>query len=345
MSSLEDTLGLYDYTFPPEMIATSPASPRDSAKLLVHERKTGKTHWSTFASIGNFLPKNAVLVINVTKVIPAKMELTRVTGGKVSVLALGTTGTHVRAMANRKLKPGEFLTLHDKKGFTVGGDDGKHWLLEPSFPIAELTDALNRHGHMPLPPYIKRTPLTPEELRREYQTVFASDEGSIAAPTASLHFTDALMESLKASGIRIAPVTLHVHLGTFAPLTDEQLKTGLLHEEEYRIEPATIKILEKAKAAGDPIVAVGTTVVRTLESASDEHGKIVEPEGRTRLFIRDDYTFKMVDHIITNFHVPKSSLMMLVAAFTGRERLMSLYMQAIERKYRLFSFGDGMLLL
>lgn len=345
MQDLQTLLTGYDYAFPEDLIATSPASPRDSAKLLVFERKTGKTHFTTFAHVGDHLPENAVLVLNKTKVIPAKMELTRSTGGRVNALALGVSGESLRTMANRKLKLGEYLTLHDKKGFTVTGDEGRHWLLTPDFPIAELNAVLDRHGHMPLPPYIKRTPLTPEELRREYQSVFASDEGSIAAPTASLHFTPELLDSLRISGIRIAEVTLHVHLGTFAPLTDEQLKTGLLHEEAYRIDAKTRQMLETAKQNGDPIIAVGTTVVRTLESASGEGGKIVEPEGRTRLFIREGYEFTMVDHLITNFHVPRSSLMMLVAAMTGRETLMKLYLEAIERKFRLFSFGDAMLIV
>ncbi len=341
----QDLLARYDYDLPGELIANAPASPRDSAKLLVHNRKTDRTDWTTFAQIGDFLPKNSVLVLNRTKVIPAKMELTRSTGGKVSTLALGSAGKQLRIMANRKLKPGEILRLADDKTFTVTGEEGKYWLLTPDFPISELLSVLDRHGSMPLPPYIKRTPLSPEELKREYQSVFASEEGSIAAPTASLHFTQELLRSLEQSGIRLAYVTLHVHLGTFAPLTEEQLKTGLLHEEEYLIGADTVTLLESAKADHQPIVAVGTTVVRTLESASDSSGKIIEPEGRTRLFIREGYRFMMVDHLITNFHVPRSSLMMLVAAFTGREKLLDLYAQAIERRLKFFSFGDGMLIV
>jgi S-adenosylmethionine:tRNA ribosyltransferase-isomerase len=345
MSGFDDILGSYSYAFPPELIAQAPASPRDSAKLLAYDRKTGRTDWSTFAHIGDFLPKNAVLVLNKTKVVPAKLLLQRDTGGTVSVLSLGTEGGNVRVLANRKLRPGEFLTLTGGKGFIVEPSDGKEWRLRPSFPIAELQAMCESHGTMPLPPYIKHTPLTPEELRREYQSVFAEEAGSIAAPTASLHFTPELLESLEASGITLAYVTLHVHLGTFAPLTAEQWERGALHEEEYRIDPETITLLEAAKAAGRPVIAVGTTAVRTLESAADEQGKIVKPHGTTTLFIREGYTFRMVDGIITNFHVPKSSLLMLVSAFCGRETLMDLYRQAIERELRLFSFGDGMLLL
>ncbi len=342
--SLDDALRLYDYTLPPELIAQAPASPRDSAGLVVYDRATEQATWTCFSAIGNFLPKNAVLVLNETKVIPAKMELTRATGGRVSALAVGTTDMGVRVMANRKLKVGETLLLSQEATFTVLGDEGRYWLLKPSFPVAELQHVLELVGSMPLPPYIKKTPLSPDEQRREYQSVFAKHSGSIAAPTASLHFTDELLASLKAHGIRIAFVTLHVHLGTFAPLTEEQWQSGKLHVEYFSMTEETATMLNTAKKNGDPIVAVGTTSVRTLESASDEHGKLVLHNGTTDLFIREGYTFNFVDAMITNFHVPQSSLLMLVAAFTGRDAMMKLYKQAIEKKFRFFSFGDAMLI-
>ncbi len=343
--SLADALRLYDYAVPPRLIATAPSHPRDAATLLVHDRTSGRTEWTVFREIGKHLPPRSVLVLNETKVIPAKLELTRATGGRVSALALGVSGDRVRVMANRKLKMGEFLTFHGKTGFTVSGDEGKSWLLEPSFPIGDLSRELDRHGAMPLPPYIKGSPLTRAELRREYQTVFATRAGSVAAPTASLHFTKRLLRSLEAQGIRIARVTLHVHLGTFAPLTEEQWKAGALHTERYAIPPETVALLESAKRAGDPIVAAGTTVVRTLESATDGHGRIVRPEGETSLFIREGYRFRMTDAMITNFHVPRSSLLMLVCAFAGRETVLDLYRQAVEKELRFFSFGDAMLVL
>jgi S-adenosylmethionine:tRNA ribosyltransferase-isomerase len=202
-----------------------------------------------------------------------------------------------------------------------------------------------QQGTAPLPPYIKHTPLTREQLLTEYQSVFAKDPGSIAAPTASLHFTPELLASLQDRGIALAYTTLHVHLGTFAPLTEEQWQTGRLHQEEYHIDPQTIAVLEQAKRDGRPIIAVGTTVVRTLESATDDAGVITRSEADTSLFIREGYTFRMVSGLITNFHVPRSSLLMLVAALTGRETLLSLYKEAIEKRFRLFSFGDAMLIL
>ena len=344
--SFYDILALYDYQFPPELIAQAPANPRDSAKLLVCDRESGQVTDAVFRDIGKFLPADSVLVLNETKVVPAKLELTRATGGKVSALSLGVRSDGVmRALANRKLKMGEFLTMDGDRGFTVVSDQQKEWLLRPSFPITELTSMLERHGHMPLPPYIKHTPLSPEELRREYQTVFAHNPGSIAAPTASLHFTDELLSQLQQQGIHIIKVTLHVHLGTFAPLTEEQWAAGRLHTEEYIIDPHSISALQEAKKQGRKIIAVGTTVVRTLESASDENGIITRPSGTTDLFIKEGYRFKVVDALITNFHVPKSSLLMLVSAFAGRETIIDLYRHAIADRYRVFSFGDAMLIL
>ncbi len=345
MTTFENLLQRYDYAFPPGLIAQAPASPRDSARLLVHRRKTGETEEAVFRDIGRFLPPRSVLVLNETKVIPARLQLTRSTGGRIAALWLGTANGRIQVLANRRLRPGEFLRLQGDTGFTVDGPDGRGWLLTPSFPIARLHRLLDRHGDMPLPPYIKQSPLTRAELRREYQTVFAKEAGSVAAPTASLHFTRGLLAKLQKSGIRIVRVTLHVHLGTFAPLTEEQWKTGVLHSEEYRIPPVSARVLAAARAAGDPIIAVGTTVVRTLESASDEQGRIVRPSGNTNLFIQEGYRFRLVNGLITNFHVPKSSLLMLVSAFAGRDTVLELYQRAIAAKFRFFSFGDAMLIL
>ncbi len=366
--SFNDILRLYEYRIPPELIAQAPASPRDSAKLLAYDRISGTVTDAAFRDIGDFLPEGCVLVLNETKVVPAKLLLTRATGGSVSALSLGIRSDGVmRAYANRKLRPGEFLRMEGERGFIVEGSDdptslasgelrraGKEWLLRPSFPIAELQQMLERHGHMPLPPYIKHTPLSPEELRREYQTVFAANPGSIAAPTASLHFTDALLDQLQKRGVTIVKVTLHVHLGTFAPLTEEQWAAGRLHTEEYVISSDSASVLTKAKKDGRKIVAVGTTVVRTLESAfalasadksaADGQGGITRLSGTTDLFIKEGYPFKVVDALITNFHVPKSSLLMLVSAFAGREKILELYRHAIERRYRFFSFGDAMII-
>jgi len=344
MHSFDDILRQFDYTLPDELIAHTPADPRDSSQLLIHHRKSGETKWDIFHNVGDYLPQNALLVLNETKVIPARLVLTRVTGGKVAVLCLGLEGELVRVLANRKLKLGEALTIGDDALFSVEGQDEKYWLLRPMFPLAQFHRILDTHGDMPLPPYI-HSPLSREELKRQYQTVFAKEEGSVAAPTASLHFTPELLLRLQEQGIGFARVTLHVHLGTFAPLTEEHWNSGTLHAERYHIDAESVVQLEQAKAEGRTIIPVGTTALRTLESAFDAQGKCIAPKGETALFIREGYPFKMADGLITNFHVPKSSLLMLVCAFAGREAVLDLYRQAIERRLRFFSFGDGMLLL
>lgn len=335
----------FDYSFPPELIAQAPASPRDSAKLLVYDRSSKAIASTRFQALPTFLPKNALLVFNETKVIPARITVTRTTGGRVSLLYLGMDRSMMRCLAKTSLKEGERLTLTPTRSFIVMKRCEKEWILKPLFPVRELRSVMERHGSAPLPPYIKHSPLSESAKRREYQTVFAKHEGSIAAPTASLHFTKRLMTNLRKNGIHTAFVTLHVNLGTFAPLTEEQWKKGSLHTENYVIPAQAKRMIERAKKEGRPVIAVGTTVVRTLESASDARGNIVRTKGSTDLFIRRGYRFTMMDGLITNFHVPKSSLLMLVSAFVGRKRLMDLYGYAIKHRYRLFSFGDGMLIV
>jgi len=341
----EGILSGYDFTLPPELIAQAPASPRDSARLLVFDRKTGKRDWVIFSDIIRYLPKGSVLVLNKTKVIPARLHLRRDTGGIVAVLSLGIISDRVRVLSSRRLRLGEKLSLGESMSFIVRQAHGKEWLLEPSFPAEELQSILEQYGTMPLPPYIKHSPLSEDELKREYQTVFAKEAGSIAAPTASLHFTDALLRQIEESGITLAYLTLHVHLGTFAKLTEEQWKTGALHEETYEISNDTAATIRKAKAEGRPVIAVGTTVVRTLESAAQQTGSLLGSSGTTSLFIREGYRFHVVDGLLTNFHVPRSSLLMLVAALTGKEALMDLYREAIQKEMRFYSFGDAMLIL
>jgi len=217
--------------------------------------------------------------------------------------------------------------------------------LKPSFAINKTFEVLERYGITPIPPYIKNIPLSEKQLRKEYQTVFADRKGSVAAPTASLHFTKSLLSQLKRSGIKIVFTTLHVNLGTFSPLTEELFKRSRLHSEYYEIGKVSADILNKAKKEKLPIIAVGTTVVRTLESASDNRGKINKLKGDTDIFIKEGYKFKFVDGLITNFHVPRSSLLMLASAFAGRKNIFNIYKKAISKKFRFFSFGDGMLIL
>jgi len=345
LPTLKQALALYDYVLPKERIALTPASPRDSARLVTYDRKTGEKTWTTFRTLPKFLPENAVLVLNETKVIPAQLCLKRSSGGMVEILSIGTKEGNIIAFANRKLWEAEFLTLKGKLGFTVSGTSGKYWLLTPSFPLTTLQKIFERFGNAPLPPYLRHSPLSRALRKRAYQTIIAKNPGSIAAPTASLHFTERLLKSLQREGITIARVTLHVHLGTFSPLTEDQWKNGLLHKEHYEIDARNKRLLENAKKAGRPIIAVGTTVARTLESAANGRGKLHPVKGSTRLFIREGYRFCFVDGLITNFHVPRSSLLMLVGAFMGREELLKLYAESIEKKLRFFSFGDAMLIL
>ena len=342
--TFQELLSAYDYSFPPELIAKEPASPRDSARLLVYDRKTDSVTLDTFATIDAYLPQNAVIVFNRTKVIPAKFTLKKVTGGLVSALLLSVQPETITVLASGTLKHGDKLIWQGGHSFTVLVRKDQEALLKPSFPITDLRNHLEKFGETPLPPYMKDSPLPEGRRRSEYQTVFAEEEGSVAAPTAGLHFTEELIKKCEQSGRGVRFVTLHVHLGTFAPLTEEQWKLRKLHTEHYSIDPETVTALNDAKAEGRPIVAVGTTTVRTLESAS-EGPAIVRPNGTNDLFIMEGDPLHFTDHLITNFHVPRSSLLMLVSAFTGREKLLELYRKAIAERMRLFSFGDGMLVL
>ncbi len=347
----EKELETFNYKYPEELIATFPANPRDSAKLLVYSRGGNKIKADTFANLGDYLPEKSVLVFNETKVIPARLILEKPTGGKVKILIVGVEGGKIKVMADRKIIPGDVLSAGGVD-FSVENQEEKYFYLLPptgfiddnDFTIA-FYELLDRIGEVPLPPYIKNTPLERDELLEEYQTVFARNAGSFAAPTASLHFTKELIEEIRKAGHEVVFITLHVGLGTFAPLTEENLVSGKLHKEYYEISESAARVIEEAKASGRKIISVGTTATRALESSAGGYGKILKREGETDLFIREGYEFKIIDGLVTNFHVPKSSLMMLVSALTGREKLLELYAFAIDHQFRLFSFGDGMLVL
>lgn len=338
---LAAALAAYDYVFPPALLAKQPASPRDSAKLLVYERASGRTRLATVAAIGDFLPPGTVLVRNITKVIPAKLIARRETGGKVEMLVIAVGADHLNILADRRLRSGDILTLGAGATVRVGDSLGRGWRLEPVRMSPAML--LKRFGRTPLPPYMKDSPLTESERRAKYQSVFAKTPGSVAAPTASLHFTPRLIARLKKRGVRFVDVVLHVNLGTFAPLTDEQWRTGKLHQEHFMIPKATIAALAKAKQEGNPIIPIGTTALRALESAASAGP--LRAHGITDLFIREGYEFKMVSGLMTNFHVPRSSLLMLVGALIGQKTVMDLYRRAIRRRFRLFSFGDAMLVV
>lgn len=338
---LDAVLAEYDYAVPPALIAEKPASPRDSAKLLVYERASGEVHFRRVSDLPELLPRGTVLVRNVTKVIPARLETTKATGGKVEVLATGLADGGFSGLANRRLAVGEVLRISPRCRLRVEGELSRGW----RFSVIGMAPAaiLARYGKTPLPPYMKQSPLTERERRTKYQSVFAKVDGSIAAPTASLHFTPRLIARLKKKGIRFVDVVLHVNLGTFAPLTEAQWQSGRLHEERFEVPEKSLRALEKAKKDGQTVIAIGTTALRALESAAA--GKTVRRAGVTDLFIREGYEFRIIDGLLTNFHVPKSSLLMLVAALVGRKTLMSLYDRVIKRRFRLFSFGDAMLII
>jgi S-adenosylmethionine:tRNA ribosyltransferase-isomerase len=348
-STLDKLLNQYDYNFPEHLIAQEPASPRDSARLLVYNQKTNKIIYDTFSNITKYIPKNSVLVFNQTKVVPARLQVKKESGGKAEILYIEHNKDYIKALSNRPLKEGSNIGLNDGRdlnryGFKVIKRENQFYFLKPNFPITNIKSILQKFGKTPLPPYIKHSKLTEKQKQKEYQTVFAKSGLSVAAPTASLHFTKKLISQIKKQGIDIKFVTLNVNLGTFASLKEENISSGLLHSEYFEIDKQTASSLNSAKAKGKKIIAVGTTVIRTLESATINK-KLQNFNGDTRLFIQPGYKFKFTDGIITNFHVPKSSLMMLIAAKTGRKNLLNIYKKAILKKFRLFSFGDGMLIL
>ncbi len=342
MDSFERLLKSYDYSYPDSAVALEPAVPRDAARFLVLEPRRGVVGEDTFRNLPRYLPPRSLVVLNETKVIPARLTVTKETGGQARLLYVRDLPGRRRfeALCDRPLTPGSRVRVGSTWIHIESVEQGRYTMRLSA--RGTVLDLCRRHGAMPLPPYLKKTPLREAAIRAKYQTVFARRTGSVAAPTASLHITPRLLRALRAAGHEIAFVTLHVNLGTFLPLKPEQVAQGRLHEEHYEIPVKTAAAIRRAKAAGRPVVAVGTTVVRALESAATGRG--LRRDGATRLFIRPGYRFRVVDGLITNFHVPRSSLLMLVAALVGRERLLRAYRYAVRRGFRLFSFGDGMLI-
>ncbi len=336
----------FDYDLPPEYIAQSPAEPRDSARLMVLDRSTGMITHAIFRDLGRFLRSGDLLVVNRTRVIPARLFARKIpTGGKVELLLLRREGPGVwQAMVRgRGLRPGVRLQVEGgPQAEIVAQLDGPLRRIRFAAPLNDRQ--LEAVGHVPLPPYIHR----PLENPERYQTVYAREPGSAAAPTAGLHFTPQLIETLKAQGIGFAEVTLHVGLDTFAPVKEDDPTRHKIHTEWCRVSPETAQRINATRAAGGRIVAVGTTTVRTLETAARHAppGQVIAPfEGDTDLFILPGFTFRVVDAMITNFHLPRSTLLMLVSAFAGRETILHAYEVAKQEGYRFFSFGDAMLIL
>ena len=334
----------YYYDLPEELIAQTPAQPRDSSRLLVYDRATGETQDRIFRDITQFLRAGDVLVVNNTKVLPARMFAYTENGGKVEVLLLRRLDIdrwEVLVKPGKKARPGADLVVSEELSLTV----------EDRTPTGErivkfrfdgvFEDILSRVGTMPLPPYIH------EKLKDQsrYQTVYCKTDGSAAAPTAGLHFTEELMRKIREMGVEIAEVLLHVGLGTFRPVKEEDLTHHVMHSEYYKVNERAAQIVNAAKREGRRVIAVGTTSVRTLETVADEKGMLRPCSGDTSIFIYPPYKFKCVDALITNFHLPESTLIMLVSALMGREQCLSVYRQAVEKKYRFFSFGDAMLIL
>jgi len=328
---------------PPENIATEPARPRESAKLL----EVGETLVDhTVADLPSLLTPGDVVVINDTRVIPARLRGTR-RGAKVQVTLhkAEADGTwKVFARPARKLSPGDIIDFAD--GFTARveakGEAGEVTL---SFPGADdLFGALAKHGEMPLPPYISRPGGATTADENDYQTVYAARQGAVAAPTAGLHFTDGLMEAVRAAGAQFATVTLHVGAGTFLPVKVDRIADHRMHSEWGEIDADTAATINAARAAGGRIVSVGTTPLRLLETAATEDGKVHPFTGDTDIFITPGYRFKAVDTLMTNFHLPRSTLFMLVSAFAGLDRMRAAYQHAIQTGYRFYSYGDSSLL-
>lgn len=340
----------FDYDLPPGLIAQQPAERREEARLLVLDRASGETLHRTVADLPGLLGAGDLLVVNDTRVLPARVHGTRSTGGRVEVLfveprAGGAWEALVRA--GGRLLPGERIDVDAgalELGERVGGGT---WTVAA---VGETTEALmERAGRMPLPPYIRRDRDDARDAmdRERYQTVFAAEPGAIAAPTAGLHLTDALLDAARSRGVTVAEVTLHVGIGTFQPVRTEDLDEHEMHTERYSIPSATAAAIASTREAGGRIVVVGTTSVRALEAAAAASSDGLPQPGRgvTDLFIRPGHRFRVVDALLTNFHLPRSTLLCLVSALTGRERLFAAYDEAIRSDYRFYSYGDAMLVV
>ncbi len=335
----------YWYEFPAGLIAQHPARPRDAARLLVCDKTTGETRVDTFSHLAQYLPPKSVLVLNDTKVLPARLTLHKKTGGVVEALYVRDVSPfRVAVLLNKGVVVGDELLFRNKPVFKVVERLEKEWVLELLDVHKRPVDVWIAHGTVPLPPYIKHASKNKKQNERDYQTVFGKHRGSVAAPTASLHFTNRLLQKLRTAGHTVCFVTLHVNLGTFAPVSESHLVSGTLHSEYFSVPAATAKTIAAAKQKGQAIIPVGTTALRTLESGFDKNGVLVTQSGMTNLFIQEGYDFKIATALITNFHVPQSSLLALVCTFAGYTQVMEWYRKAITGKFRLFSFGDGMMI-
>jgi S-adenosylmethionine:tRNA ribosyltransferase-isomerase len=332
----------FSFNIPEELIAQQPSAERGASRLLVLDRRSGAVSHSSVRQLASFVPAGTVMVFNDSRVRRARLFATSSTGGKVEVLLLRREGDCLWATLTTrmaKLVPGKRVTLPEGIEAEVIETRPDERLFRFSQEIDD--DYLERNGHLPLPPYIRRAD-APADAER-YQTVYAREHGSAAAPTAGLHFTPEILDALRAAGVDIRFVTLHVGLGTFLPVRAESIEEHCMHFEDYSVPEATAKAVNAARREGRPVLAVGTTSVRTLESAWSSNG-LKSGSGTTNIFMYPGYEFKVVDALFTNFHTPESTLLMLVSAFAGRERILAAYQEAVRERYRFFSYGDAMLI-
>lgn len=343
-------LSEFDYNLPEELIAQLPADKRENSKMLILDTKNKSITHKHFYDIADIIDSNSLLVLNNTKVLPARLYGEKEgTGAKIEVFLLKQLeGKKWETLIkpSKRIKENTLIKISNElsvKALSKTEEDGG-WIVELIYE-GNVLDVLHRNGNIPLPPYIERK-LQNEDIKKldfeRYQTVYAKDEGSVAAPTAGLHFTDEILSRLKEKGVEIAYVTLNVGLGTFRPVKCENILEHKMHAETFEITESTANVINQAKKSGKKIIAVGTTTVRTLETAFAKYGEIKACHDESRLFIYPPYEFKVIDNLITNFHLPKSTLLMLVSALAGKDFIFKAYEEAIKNKYRFFSYGDCM---
>lgn len=345
----------FDYNLPEELIAQMPSDKRENSKMMVLDRENKTIEHKHFFDIVDYIDDNCILVLNNTKVLPARLYGHKDTGAKIEVFLLEVDKSNTdkdkciwKALIkpSKRVKPDTIIKISDELSVKILEkleDDGE-WQIEMLYE-GDLFEILHRVGNIPLPPYIERK-MQSDEIKHfdmeRYQTVYAKDEGSVAAPTAGLHFTKDILEKLKAKGVEIVYITLNVGLGTFRPVKCENILDHKMHSETFEITQEAANKINKAKESGKKIVAVGTTTVRTLETAYQQFGCIKACHSHSELFIYPPYEFKVIDRLITNFHLPKSTLLMLVSALAGKDFILKAYEEAIKNKYRFFSYGDCM---
>ena len=332
----------FQYELPTELIAQSPLNKRSASRLLCHERKSGTVTDRLFADLPSLLNMGDLLVFNNTKVIPARLHAKKPTGGRVEILVerlLNQKQCLAQLRASKSPKTGGLLVLEDGSELRVLGREDSFFHLESV--SADLMSLLQNQGHMPLPPYITREDTDFD--RKRYQTVFAETPGAVAAPTAGLHFDHDLLERLRECGVQSTTVTLHVGAGTFQPVRVDDIADHQMHAEWLEVNRSTCEAIERTRVRGSRVIAVGTTAVRSLETAA-QGGSLAPFSGDSNIFIYPPYRFRVVDAMITNFHLPESTLLMLVSAFAGREQMLATYRHAVDNRYRFFSYGDAMLI-